>query len=59
MAQFVDELATSGVLYLRIRSLNAGRSSAEFRLDGAPAAIDAAFAGCPLSPAPPAKRASG
>lgn len=60
VAQFVNELATSNVLYVRIRSLNAGRSTAEFRLDGAPAAIEAAFAGCPLTPpAPaPAKRVS-
>jgi hypothetical protein len=48
VAQFVNELATSNVLYVRIRSLNAGRTTAEFRLDGAPAAIEAAFAGCPL-----------
>ena len=39
MAQFVGELATSSVLYVRIRSLNAGRTAAEFKVDGAPAAI--------------------
>lgn len=49
VAQFVSELAISSVLYVRIRSLNAGRSSAEFRLDGAPAAIEAAYAGCPVA----------
>jgi hypothetical protein len=49
VAMFVNELATSEVLYVRIRSLNAGRTTAEFRLNGAPAAIDAAYAGCPLS----------
>jgi hypothetical protein len=49
VAQFVQELATSKLLYVRIRSLNAGRTTAEFRLDGAPAAMEAAFAGCPLS----------
>jgi hypothetical protein len=49
VAQFVNDLATSEVLYVRIRSLNTGRSSAEFRLNGAPAAIEAGFAGCPLS----------
>jgi hypothetical protein len=53
VAQFVGELATSTVLYVRIRSLNAGRSTAEFRLDGAPAAIDAAFSGCPVTPGRP------
>ena len=50
VAAFVDELATSNVLYLRIRSLNMGRTAAEFRLTGAPAAIEAGFAGCPLTP---------
>jgi hypothetical protein len=46
VARFTSELATSNVLYVRIRSLNAGRSSAEFQLAGAPAAIHAGFAGC-------------
>jgi hypothetical protein len=41
---------------VRIRSLNVGRSSAEFQLDGAPAAIGAALAGCHAAPA--AKQAS-
>jgi hypothetical protein len=50
VARFVAELATSKVLYVRIRSLNAGRSSAEFQLDGAPAAIEAGHAGCPAAP---------
>jgi hypothetical protein len=49
VAQFVSELATSEVLYVRIRSLNSGRSTAEFHLKGAPAAIEAGYAGCPLS----------
>jgi len=44
--RFASELASSGTLYVLIRSLNAGRSSAEFKLDGAPAAIEAGFAGC-------------
>jgi hypothetical protein len=52
VAQFVGELATSKSLYIRIRSLNAGRSSAAFKVEGAPAAISAAFATCPVSPAP-------
>lgn len=51
---FVNELASSRVLVIRIRSLAAGRTTAEFKLDGGPAAIEAAFAGCPLTqPAPP------
>ena len=50
VAQFVAETATSNVLYVLIRSINRGRSSAEFRLDGTPAAINAAFAGCPIAP---------
>lgn len=58
VAQFIKELATSSVLYVRIRSLNAGRSAAEFKVDGAAAAIDAALAGCPAtSPAPAPPRA--
>jgi hypothetical protein len=51
VAQFVNELATSSGLYVRIRSLNAARTSAEFKVAGAPAAIAAAYAGCPLTPA--------
>jgi len=51
VAQFAGELATAGGLYVRIRSLNAGRTSAEFKVAGAPAAIAAAYAGCPLAAA--------
>lgn len=47
---FANELATSNTLVIRIRSLAAGRTTAEFKLDGAPAALEAAFAGCPLTP---------
>lgn len=47
VAQFVSEMATSHSLYVRVRSLNAGRTSAEFAVDGAPAAIEAALADCP------------
>lgn len=57
--RFVQELATSGALVVRIRSLNAGRTVADFKLDGAQAAIDAGFAGCPVvapPPAPPQKK---
>jgi hypothetical protein len=55
VARFVSELASSNSLYLRIRSLNHGRSAAEFKLDGAPAAIEAALADCPVQPPKPAK----
>jgi hypothetical protein len=48
VARFAGEMATSNVLYVLIRSINRGRTSAEFRPDDAPAAIAAAFAGCPL-----------
>jgi hypothetical protein len=56
VAQFVSELATSSLLYVRIRSLNAARTTAEFKVDGAPAAIEAAFAACPVAPPAPAQR---
>ena len=54
VAQFTNELATSASLYVLVRSLNAGRSSAEFSLEGAPVAISAAFAECPVQTAKPA-----
>ncbi len=47
VARFANEMATSSVLYMHIRALNALRTSAEFPVDGAPAAIAAAYAGCP------------
>jgi hypothetical protein len=50
IARFVDELATANNLLIRARSLNAGRTSAEFKIDGAPKAITAAFATCPPPP---------
>lgn len=52
VAQFVRELAASRVLYVRIRSLNTARSSAEFQLDGSHAAIEAGLAGCSVTPEP-------
>ena len=56
--QFVDELASSNVLYLRIRSLNSGRTTAEFRVAGAGAAVQAAFADCLVAPPAGQKRTS-
>ncbi|MES2752622.1 MAG: hypothetical protein V4661_14735 [Pseudomonadota bacterium] len=52
VATFVGDLNGSNTLLIRIRSLNAGRTTAEFKLDGSPAAIEAAFAGCPPTPPP-------
>lgn len=54
VARFTSEMADSKVLYIRIRSFNAGRTTAEFKVDGAPAAIAAAYATCPVK-APPQK----
>jgi hypothetical protein len=51
--RFVSDLKTSNVLVIRIRSLNAGRTVADFKLDGAPVAIDAGYAGCPVVMPPP------
>ena len=48
VAEFVRELATSNVLYIRIRSFNAGRTTAEYQVSGAPAAIASAYATCPV-----------
>jgi hypothetical protein len=56
VAEFVRELATSQVLYVRSRSFNAGRTAAEFKVDGAPAAIASAFATCPVKQAAPSQR---
>lgn len=49
VAHFVSEMTTANVLYLRIRALNALRTSAEFQIDGAPEAIAAAYASCPIT----------
>ena len=60
LATFLSELPGSRTLYIRIRSLLAGRTSAEYVLEGSDAAINAAFANCPMPvpQAPPAKRTS-
>lgn len=66
LAQFLGELAGASKLYMRVRSMTAGRSAAEYPLDGSAAALQAAFANCPLPspqtppPAapPPARRTS-
>jgi hypothetical protein len=50
VAQFLNELATGKSLYVRLRSLSANRNSAEFNVEGAPAAIESALGGCPVMP---------
>jgi hypothetical protein len=57
VAQFLDELATSNNLFVRVNSLFVGQSSAEFRVHGGKEAIEAAYAPCPLKPDPARKRA--
>jgi hypothetical protein len=53
VARFADGLASSDSVYIRIDSLNAGRTATEFQLNGAAEAIRAGFADCPLdAPAP-------
>ena len=54
LASFIPELGRSHVLYFRIRSFTSGRTSVEFKLDGAEAAVAAAYANCPLKPPEPA-----
>jgi hypothetical protein len=48
VAQFVADMAGSSSLYVRIRSLTNGRTTAEFKLDGPDAAVQAAYADCPI-----------
>ena len=59
VARFADELAGAKTLFVRVDSLisRVGQSNAEFRVHGAPAAIEAAFADCPLPASPPRKPA--
>lgn len=52
VAQFTQELASSKSLVVRIRSLNAGRTVADFQTDGGKAAIDAVLANCPAAAGP-------
>lgn len=49
VAQFIDELAGAKMLYVRIRSLGHGRTTAEFNVEGAAAAIAATTAHCPAA----------
>ncbi len=61
MKTFLGQMATSRILYIRIRSLNGPRTSAEFVVEGGAEAIRSAFADCPFpepepEPPPRAKR---
>jgi hypothetical protein len=56
MAKFIGELATSSVLLVRVVSLTDVRTEVEFRVAGAPVAIEAAYANCPLPQAATAAR---
>lgn len=58
VAQFIGDLAGSHKLYVRIRSLTIGRTTAEYPIEGADAAVQAAFAGCPVMTAQTKKRSS-
>ena len=58
VAEFVNEMTGSQKLYLRIRSMALGRTTAEYPLDGSAAAVQAAFAGCPVMVAQMKKRTS-
>jgi hypothetical protein len=49
VARFVSELSSSKILAVRIRSLNAGRTTADFQIEGAQGAIDAVFINCPVT----------
>jgi hypothetical protein len=58
VGKFVEELATANVLYLRVSSHTVGVTNAEYRVAGAPAAIEAAYDACPLKSEPAARRRS-
>jgi hypothetical protein len=58
LAEFLDELSSATIVYVRVRSLDGGRTAAEYPLDGVAQAMKAAFANCPLPPAPTSKRTS-
>lgn len=52
IALFVAEMEKAETLYVRIRSINGGRTAAEYPVKGAWGAVRAAFANCAM-PAPP------
>ena len=56
--RFLADMPDASKLIIRIRSLNAGRTTAEFKLEGAPAAMEAAYKDCPVVIDPPKGRAN-
>jgi hypothetical protein len=49
VARFVEDIRTAEMLFVRIDSLIVGRTNIQLRVHGAPAAVEAAFADCPLA----------
>jgi hypothetical protein len=52
LATFVSEMAGARTLYVRVRSLNGGRTAVEYPLAGSAAAMRAAFGACKMPPLP-------
>jgi hypothetical protein len=50
LRQFIDELHGASKIYVRIRSMIAGRTAVEYDLEGSAAAIQAAYSKCPMPP---------
>ncbi|CAN5154076.1 hypothetical protein BH11PSE4_BH11PSE4_05540 [soil metagenome] len=48
LARFINELPGSSKVYVRVRSMTLGRTAVEYDLDGSAAAIQAAYAKCPM-----------
>lgn len=47
VARFIDEMRTASDLIVQVFSLTQFLSTADFKVEGAPKAIDAVYAGCP------------
>lgn len=52
VASFVAELEKAATLYVRIRSINGGRTAVDYPVRGAWGAVRAAFANCAMAPPP-------
>lgn len=52
IATFVSEMAGARNLYVRVRSINGGRTAVEYPLAGSAAAVRAAFGRCKMPPPP-------
>jgi hypothetical protein len=57
LARFISEIPGSSKVYVRVRSMTLGRTAVEYELDGSAAAMQAAYAKCPM-PTLAAKRTS-